>query len=279
MCNHNYKSKKLSGFTLVELSIVILIIGILVAGITGGAKLIEQAELRGVISDMKRYEVSMREFQLQYDALAGDFKNAAAFFTGCTVTNSHCGGNGDGAIEFNLGNVLLGVGTGDEAVRVFRHLYLSGIVADAGTLLPPANYSSFDSLTSEGYFPKSKISGASYVIGTSNPGVGNSSVNMSCYNGTAFTHAWTATEKVTSIQIWGTNSGNIAANCKGGIDAAKAYQIDKKIDDASDASGTITGADTGIVRTKDSATAGCVTGSAYNVGTTGPICTVALKIL
>lgn len=279
MYNHKRRTGRVSGFTLVELSIVILIIGILVAGITGGAKLIEQAELRGVIADMKRYEVSLREFQLQYDALAGDFKNAAAFFTGCTTTNSHCGGNGDRVIEFNLGNVLLGVGTGDEAVRVFRHLYLAGIVADAGTLLPPANYSDFDSLTSEGYFPKSKISGSSYVITTSTPGVGNSAVNMSCYNGTVFTHPWTSTEKVTSIQIWGTNSGGIADNCKGGVEPAKAYQIDKKIDDASDSSGTITGATTGIVRTKDGATAGCVTGSAYNVSTTGPICVLAMKAL
>lgn len=276
----NFK-KPISGFTLVELSIVILIIGILVAGVTGGAKLIEQAELRGVISDMKYYEVAMRSFQLQYDAVAGDFKGAASHFTGCTVTNSHCGGNGDGIIEFNLGNVGLGVGTGDEAVRAMRHLYLAGMIAEAGTLLPPANYDGFTSLTSAGYFPKARISGSSYVITTSTPGVGNSGINMSCYNGTTtFTHPWTATEKVTSIQIWATNSsGTIAGNCKGGIEAAKAYQIDKKMDDASDASGAITGASTGIVRTKDGATAGCVTGGAYNVATGGLICVLALKIL
>ena len=102
----NKSSSKRSAFTLIELSIVLIIIGLLVAGITGGASLIKSAELRAVMAEARDYKTAVSAFQTQYDALPGDSK-----VTSTTVTTA---GNGDGTIlhyhasEINEGQSVLG---------------------------------------------------------------------------------------------------------------------------------------------------------------------------
>lgn len=261
------------GFTLVELSIVILIIGILVAGITGGAQLIAQAELRGVISDMTRFNVAMKEFKLQYDALAGDFRNADTFFTGCAQTNTFCGGNGDGQVQRFANGVDTGLHTGDEMVRVFRHLYLSGVIPDAGTRQLTDTINTSNIYGAQGYYPKSKLSGASIVI--------HSTIDTAiCHDGVSYFHSpWTAAERVTAAWLVETHDSNVSSDaCGGGITPAKAYQVDKKIDDASEASGAITGANTGVVRAIDSRTGACISGAAYQVTSTSNTCMLGLNL-
>ena len=57
MINTNKK-----GFSLIELSIVLIIIGLLVAGITGGASLIKSAELRAVMTDIRNYQTAVNAY-------------------------------------------------------------------------------------------------------------------------------------------------------------------------------------------------------------------------
>ena len=87
------KTKELSlraekGFTLIELSIVIVIIGLIVAGVVGGQALVNQAKLRGLISDIHKYELAINTFKLEYDGLPGDFSRASDYGIGTS-------GNGD----------------------------------------------------------------------------------------------------------------------------------------------------------------------------------------
>ncbi len=55
-----------SAFTLIELSIVLIIIGLLVAGITGGAALINAAKLRSVMTDANANKIAANNFYSQY---------------------------------------------------------------------------------------------------------------------------------------------------------------------------------------------------------------------
>jgi prepilin-type N-terminal cleavage/methylation domain-containing protein len=75
--NFNYKH----GFTLIELSIVIVIIGLIVAGVVSGQSLITQAKLRSVASEYNKYDSATNTFYLEYNALQGDMSNAWEFFS------------------------------------------------------------------------------------------------------------------------------------------------------------------------------------------------------
>lgn len=59
------------GFSLIELSIVLIIIGLLVAGITGGASLIKSAELRSAMSDIRNYQTAVNAYYTATGELPG----------------------------------------------------------------------------------------------------------------------------------------------------------------------------------------------------------------
>jgi prepilin-type N-terminal cleavage/methylation domain-containing protein len=59
------------GFSLIELSIVLIIIGLLVAGITGGASLIKSAELRSVMSEIRNYQTAVNAYYTATGKLPG----------------------------------------------------------------------------------------------------------------------------------------------------------------------------------------------------------------
>ena len=66
MINTNKK-----GFSLIELSIVLIIIGLLVAGITGGSSLIKSAELRAVMTDIRNYQTAINAYYTSRGELPG----------------------------------------------------------------------------------------------------------------------------------------------------------------------------------------------------------------
>ncbi len=65
------------GFTLIELSIVLVIIGLIVGGVLVGQDLIHAAALRAVISEKDRFSAAIYTFQGKYGYLPGDFPNAS----------------------------------------------------------------------------------------------------------------------------------------------------------------------------------------------------------
>jgi prepilin-type N-terminal cleavage/methylation domain-containing protein len=87
--------QKNKGFTLIELSIVMVIIGLIIGGILTGQELIHGAGVRATMSQIIKYNSAVNTFQMKYNALPGDFSTATTYIVGAaTVIN----GNGDGLI-------------------------------------------------------------------------------------------------------------------------------------------------------------------------------------
>jgi len=98
------------GFTLVELSVVLVIIGLIVGAILVGRDMIKAAELRSNISQFEKVKAAVYVFRDKYNAFPGDIVNASNFWpladptpAVCQVTASTgaetCNGNGNGRVE------------------------------------------------------------------------------------------------------------------------------------------------------------------------------------
>jgi prepilin-type N-terminal cleavage/methylation domain-containing protein len=98
------------GFSLVELSIVLVILGLLTGGILTGQNLIRAAELRKVVTQFTTYQTATQTFRDKYFALPGDMTNATDFWgapggniANCPATagtgTETCNGNGNGQLS------------------------------------------------------------------------------------------------------------------------------------------------------------------------------------
>ena len=112
---HSFHDKNSeSGFSLVELSIVLVILGLLTGGILTGQSLIRAAELRSITNEYNQYQTAIMAFEGKYLALPGDmpeahlFWGAAAgdgtFSGGCLYASTGsgketCSGDGNGEIN------------------------------------------------------------------------------------------------------------------------------------------------------------------------------------
>ena len=100
---------KNSGFTLIELSIVLVIIGLIVGGILIGKDLVKASEIRSQISQIEELKTAVSTFKLKYGYLAGDMPATQAqqlgFFTftgpnvGGSVVSLRVFANNDGEIS------------------------------------------------------------------------------------------------------------------------------------------------------------------------------------
>jgi prepilin-type N-terminal cleavage/methylation domain-containing protein len=120
-----YKSKlsNRSGFSLLELVMVLTIIAVLIVAAITGTSLINESRLQSVIDDITRYRTAVAAFKLKYNQFPGDFEQAYAYFgASCDTLDTNCNGNGNGRVEEELINL-----DDNETFRVWQHLTLSEI--------------------------------------------------------------------------------------------------------------------------------------------------------
>jgi len=129
-----YKRSAQTGFTLVEIAIVLVIIGLLLGGILKGQEMITQAKIKNVINDFNGITAAVNSYQDRYRALPGDELNAT---TVARWGAAAFGGDGNGvfctgacapAPAYNTAPAVPAA-NGPEVGLFWLHLRLAGFVA------------------------------------------------------------------------------------------------------------------------------------------------------
>jgi len=125
------------GFTLVEIAIVLVIIGLLLGGILKGQEMITQARIKNVINDFNGVTAAYASYQDRYRAIPGDDQGAATRWAGPPAAVQ---GNGDGRLD-GLYNetVAFPPPNTKEANLFWWHLRLAGFIPGPATVVGAAN--------------------------------------------------------------------------------------------------------------------------------------------
>lgn len=118
-----------SGFTLVELSIVMIIIGLLIGGIFGGMKLIDNANVQKTVQDLKSIQSAILTFKDTYRALPGDYRYASSRLPNCSVAPCSTNGNGDRILDIGADPYLNSVVITDERYTFWQHLLAANLLS------------------------------------------------------------------------------------------------------------------------------------------------------
>lgn len=211
-------SSKKSAFSLIELSIVLIIIGLLIAGITGGASLIKSSELRSIMGEARGYAVAVNSFFTQYDQYPGDASvrvgNASAF-----------DGDRDNKIEY-VNDATTPMSEGLDAWFDLKDI---GAIDLALTPITVANGATTTKVPVTD-IPGSKIKGAGWAFDYHN----TSLQNVVVLTGTI--EAWVTTKDLVNTVAPAATSDNLSTEI---ISAPDAFSIDSKIDDGKANSGNV----------------------------------------
>jgi prepilin-type N-terminal cleavage/methylation domain-containing protein len=226
------------GFTLIELSIVLVIIGLIVGGVLAGQSLIAAAAVRAQISQIERYNTAAATFQGKYGYLPGDIPAGPAAQFGFQARGQYAGqGDGNGIIDGSDAN---GIGTqygtitnGGETALFWNDLATARLI-DYGYSSYITYYTLWTTVTAatvpniSNFFPSAKIGNGNYVyVWSGGPLCCHS--NDSSSNG----RNYFGISSVTSV-----NSGQMTSTP--GMAVLQASSIDTKLDDGLPQSGRVT---------------------------------------
>jgi prepilin-type N-terminal cleavage/methylation domain-containing protein len=125
-----HRTRRSSGFTLIELSIVLVIIGLIVGGILVGRDLVEAAGMRATLAQIEKYQQAVNTFRGKYGGLPGDLPvDLSSQFGFAARGTAHGQGDGDGIIMgWTSGTCWYCFGAGEPLV-FWNDLSQAGLVA------------------------------------------------------------------------------------------------------------------------------------------------------
>jgi len=220
-----------AGFTLVELSIVLVIIGLIIGGVLVGRDLIDAAAIRAQISQIEKYNSAVNTFRGKYGYLPGDIPDPTATQYGFGGRGPFPGeGDGNGLLQiWSAGWGLVGVAAGcaGEVMTFWVDLSTANLINGgfntAGGHPPSCPDVSGAQLNI--YFPQAKIGQGNFVYIWSASGPWATDQSGINYYGIA---------AITDV------STGDAMTASPGLTVSQAYNIDKKVDDGSPQSGRVT---------------------------------------
>lgn len=210
------------GFSLVELSIVLVILGLLTGGILMGQSLIRSSQLRAVSTEAHKFSGALEQFRDKYNGIAGDIDNAVSIWgdnaTACSDGNGAnngdpgtCNGNNNGYFEWGAA----AANATSEVLQTWNQLALGGFIE--GSFL--GTYDSSGGWTSGKSYPMSRLPDALWA--------NNTAIN---YAGDASAYAL---DYGNFIEI------GASANGIPPLSPDEAYNIDRKIDDGIPSGGMV----------------------------------------
>ena len=128
-----------AGFTLVELSIVLVIIGLIIGGVLSGRQIMKNAQITNAVNSIQAYQAQFHTYVQNYGAIPGDDANATGRFTNSSVTNI-ANGDGSGILGGTFNSTL----ATDDTYLLWIHLRAAGLVKNqamnaSNTIPQPAN--------------------------------------------------------------------------------------------------------------------------------------------
>jgi len=220
------------GFTLIEMSIVLVIIGLIIGGILKGQEIVNAAREKSLVNQVNAVRAAQNTYVDRHNALPGDDPNGTAVSAGVTT------GNGDGLVGASAGagpsnlsgssvkTAMNAASGGSENVSYFVELVAEGLIGNAAPIsaaTTPANFG----VANGSPLPSVSFGGSGLgIIQGSHTGNTN--------------NAATATSAVNWLAVW-----SFINPTNGGVTPRAASHIDNEIDDGNP--------DTGLVRGDDAA--------------------------
>jgi prepilin-type N-terminal cleavage/methylation domain-containing protein len=164
-----------AGFTLVEISIVMIIIGLLIGGIFSGMKLIDNANIQKTVQDLKAIDTAVPTFRDTYRALPGDIRSPSTRIPNCTIAPCSVGGNGDRGISPLVTGFTDSVMTlTDERFTFWHHLQAADLIQMNFSNMNDMNFGEGQPTAHEGGGYRLRM----YVTGTVSPFINVSSKHI-----------------------------------------------------------------------------------------------------
>lgn len=238
------KNYQKNGFTLIEISIVLAIIGLIASGVLIGKELIAAATLRAQITQLEQYRLALSTFRLKYgNYLPGDIPEPKASMFGFQPRGTIKGtGDGDGVLE--MGNSCghykqSGGETGMFWADLADANLINGDFTSMTADMVPDDFISHSGAELNAYFPRAKIGAGNFVYVWSG---GSNNTTSPCSAGGDNTNYF----GISAVSLMINGLIYPAQNGSAGLTVLQAYSLDQKLDDSLPNAGTITTMTSGV---------------------------------
>lgn len=257
-------NKSQAGFTLVELAIVMIIIGLLIGGVLKGQQLITNAQVTSTVAQVKAIDAATTSFRDQYAATPGDMTTPTARIPNCATGSCAVVGNGDGRVGIASIDFSAVPTTDPEQVAYWAQLNAAGLL----TGIQPDTAAVTATAWGQ-YAPASKISGGGFDVGWYAGGV-----TLAGQQNTDNTNPAPAGEY---LALHGTAGAAVAGTAADSfLTPNLAARVDTKIDDGQPNTGTVQAAGNAAGGATSCADGGAIT-NVYNEALTQAVCSLYLQ--